>query len=111
MGIYGVEMESRLGYAVNGSYGRDTVGLMVQNSGGPSMTDQVVGSIAKSVFYVGLFGLDPRPLNFSDFDYPQRSYISTLKDEEIISSISYGYTAGSYYSQSVSGMPDSTSLH
>ncbi|KAH7349056.1 aspartic peptidase domain-containing protein [Pyrenochaeta sp. MPI-SDFR-AT-0127] len=97
IGIYGLELETRLGYQANASYGLENVGLMLQHSGGPTLTKQVVGSIGKKAFYVGLFGLSPKPANFSDFDYPQPSYISTLKAERIIPSISYGYTAGAYY--------------
>lgn len=99
IGIYGLELETNLGYTANASYGLDNVGLMLQHSGGPTLARQVVGSISKKVFYVGLFGLSPKPANFSDFEYPQPSYISTLKARQIIPSISYGYTAGAYYSE------------
>ena len=50
--------------------------------------------------WLGRLGMDVKPLNFSGFDTPQRTMIVTLKEEKYISSLSYGYTAGAYYSKS-----------
>ncbi|KAJ4335125.1 hypothetical protein N0V95_008992 [Ascochyta clinopodiicola] len=97
IGIFGAELEKNLGYDANVSYGHDNVGLMMQNSGGPTLTDQVVGSLKNMPFFVGFFGLSPNPSNFSKFNDPQRSYLATLKDEQHIPSLSYGYSAGAYY--------------
>lgn len=100
VGFYGMLLESKLGYADNASYGIDNVGLMLQNSGGPTLKDQVVGSVRKMPFFVGFFGLSPKASNFTDFDNPQRSYLTTLRDEGLIPSLSFAYSAGAAYSKS-----------
>lgn len=100
VGIFATGLESKLGYAANAFYGHDNVGLMIQNSGGATLAHQVVGTLRKKVpFFVGFFGLDPKPTNFTNFDDPQRSYLITLKDERKIPSVSYAYNAGAHYSK------------
>lgn len=90
-------IENDLGYDVNALYGFDTVGLEVENSGGLNQTRQVVGGIAAKDFYLGVFGLGPKPSNFSNFDDPQPSFMANLVDSKQIPSMSYGYTAGASY--------------
>ena len=92
-------LESKLGYADDALYGADNVGLMIQNSGGPTLGDQLVGAVRKMPFFVGLFGLSPEASNFTNFDHPHRSYLTTLRDERQIPSLSYAYNAGAYYSK------------
>lgn len=71
---------------------------MIANSGGPTLTNQTIGAVINPRLWVGWLGMDVKPSNFSDFENPQRSLIKTLKDEGYIPSLSYGYTAGAYYS-------------
>lgn len=98
-GDYGAGIATELGYAANASYGRDTVGLISPNSGAPKLVDQVIGSLYLSQpFFVGFFGLSPKAINFSDFESPRPSYITSLRTDGQIPSISYGYTAGAIYS-------------
>ncbi|OCL08205.1 acid protease [Glonium stellatum] len=97
IGLYDLMLEQQLNYTGNGIYGLDTVGLMLQNSGGLSLTGQVVAGIATKEFYLGIFGLGPKPANFSNFDYPQPSFMHTLKEQDKIPSLSYAYTAGASY--------------
>lgn len=94
IGLYDLQLEHEMNMTGAGNYGLDTVGLMIQNSGGPSFPTQVVAGIATKDFYLGIFGLSPKPSNFTDFEYPQPSYMRTLKDNNRIPSLSYGYTAG-----------------
>lgn len=97
-GIFSLGLELNLGYAGNnGEYGYDTVGLGWQGSGGPSLDQQIVAGIATKQFYLGIFGLNPRPSNFTSFNNPIPSYISNLRKESLISSLSWGYTAGNQY--------------
>lgn len=97
-GIFSLGLELNLGYAGNnGEYGYDTVALGWQGSGGPSLTQQIVAGIANKQFYLGIFGLNPRPSNFSSFNYPIPSYMSNLREQSLIPSISWGYTAGNQY--------------
>lgn len=45
----------------------------------------------------GLFGLGPKPTNFTDFNEPQPSFMWTLRKQSIIPSLSYAYSAGAVY--------------
>ena len=51
-----------------------------QGSGTPSLEQQIVGKIATKQFYIGIFGLDPKPTNFSNFNDPIPSFMTTLKE-------------------------------
>jgi hypothetical protein len=94
---YDLGLESNLGYSGSGQFGFDKVGLGWQGSGGPILDHQVVGGIALEEFFLGTFGLTPRPTNFSDFNDPQPSFVETLKNKSIIPSLSWSYTAGAAY--------------
>lgn len=97
LGLYTLDLGGRLGLDGNGLYGLEKVGLQLQNSGGLTLEGQVVAGIATKNFYLGVFGLGPKPSNFSNYDNPVPSFMRTLKDKRLIPSISYGYTAGSAY--------------
>jgi hypothetical protein len=97
-GIFDLVLENHLNYTGNGLFGFETVGLMVD--GDLVFENQVVAGIATKDFYLGVFGLGPKPSNFSDFENPQRSLMRTLKDEEKIPSLSFAYTAGAFYRMS-----------
>ncbi|KAL8748476.1 MAG: hypothetical protein Q9184_007278, partial [Pyrenodesmia sp. 2 TL-2023] len=90
-------LEENLGYSGNGRYGYDTVALGWEGSDGPSLEHQVVGGIATKEFYLGAFGLNPRSTNFTNFTNPIPSFLSTLKNQSIIPSLSWAYTAGNQY--------------
>lgn len=81
----------------NRDFGYDTVELGWQGSGGPSLDQQVVAGIATEEFYLGVFGLSPRPTNFTNFDSPKPSYLAVLKQRSMIPSFSWSYTAGNQY--------------
>jgi hypothetical protein len=103
LGIYKVAAREELRYNASGLYGLDTLGLMIANSGGPVLKNQVIGGLVNPRYWVGRLGMDVKPSNFSSFDNPQRSLIQTLREENYIPSLSYGYTAGAYYSESATG--------
>lgn len=96
-GWYTTTAEATLGYSNKGEYGFDTVALGYQGSGGPSLGNQIVAGIATDDFYIGLFGLLPKPFNFTNHDNPYPSYLQTLKDADEIPSLSWAYTAGARY--------------
>ncbi|KAH7066470.1 aspartic peptidase domain-containing protein, partial [Paraphoma chrysanthemicola] len=99
VGSFETLIATELGYAANASFGSDYVGLKGSNSGAPRLADQVVGSLfLKQPFFVGFFGLSPKPFNFTDFNDPRPSYITSLRSTGGIPSVSYGYTAGASYS-------------
>lgn len=95
--IYNLGLEENLRYSANGQYGKDTVALGWQGSGGPTLPDQVVAGLASQNFYLGEFGLTPRPTNFTDFTDPQPSFLETLKNKNLIPSLGWSYTAGAKY--------------
>jgi hypothetical protein len=99
IGIYHVAAREELGYNASGLYGLDTLGLMIANSGGPTLENQTIGAVVNPRLWVGRLGMDVKPSNFSDFENPQRSLITTLKEDGRIPSLTYGYTAGAYYSK------------
>ena len=96
-GTFHLALEENLGYTGNGLYGSDTIALGWQGSNGPSLDQQIVAGIATPDFYYGVFGLDPRPTNFTDFNNPVPSYLSNLRKQGLIPSLSWGYTAGNQY--------------
>lgn len=99
IGIYNVAARNELGYNASGLYGLDNLGLMVANSGGPTLEKQVIGGVVNPRLWVGRLGMDVKPSNFSEYENPQRNLILSLKEEGHIPSLSYGYTAGAYYSK------------
>jgi hypothetical protein len=90
---FALGLEENLGYSDNGQYGFDIVSLGT----GPQLQLQLVAGIATSDFWLGIFGLDPSPANFSNLENPRPSFISTLVNDAIIPSTAWGYTAGAYY--------------
>ncbi|KAF2447000.1 acid protease [Karstenula rhodostoma CBS 690.94] len=97
IGLYEMDARPDLGFTANALYGLEILGLMLQNSGGPTLSNQVVAAVANPAVWVGMVGLGQKPANFSDFDNPQEGLIGTLRKEGKIPSRSYGYTAGAWY--------------
>ncbi|KUJ14497.1 acid protease [Mollisia scopiformis] len=97
IGLFQLGLENSLNYTGNGRYGFETIGLEIQNSGGLTLQHQVVAGTEGLDFMLGIFGLGPLPTNFSDFNEPQPSYMYSLKNQSLIPSLSFGYTAGAPY--------------
>lgn len=97
-GIFELGAERNLNFTEfdNGDYGNDTLALGYTGSGGLSLNRQVVAGIATKRFYLGYLGLTPRPVNFSETE-SSSSYLSNLKAQSKIPSLSFGYSAGAYY--------------
>lgn len=69
-------------------------------SGGPTLQNQVIGAYAAAPngqLFLGEFGVNPQPTNFSTIENGQASFLTSLKDQGMISSLSVGYTAGAPY--------------
>ncbi|KAA8570286.1 hypothetical protein EYC84_002593 [Monilinia fructicola] len=96
-GVFALEVESNLDLSGNGNYGNDTLMLGSPGSELPSLSSQVLATITTHDFWLGLFGLNPAPTNFSSKTELVPSYMSNLKSQGHIPSLSYGYTAGAYY--------------
>ena len=59
--------------------------------------DQVIAVLATKDYEVGLLGVTNQPTNFTAFDDPRPSFLSTLKTQNKIPSLSYAYSAGAQY--------------
>lgn len=99
-GLYGLGDEVILGYDgtdVNGTYGYDKLEIQ-SNSASVSVDRQVIAAITTKEFYVGNLGLSSRPISFdSDNSNTSPSLLTSLKNQKLIPSLSYGYTAGASY--------------
>ncbi|KAM3086611.1 hypothetical protein ACMFMG_000737 [Clarireedia jacksonii] len=96
-GVFALELESNLGFTGNGNYGTDTIAMGLTSSGTPALSSQVLAAISTDSFWLGMIGLNPAPTNFSSKSTPAPSYMSNLKSQGHIPSLSYGYTAGAPY--------------
>ena len=97
--IYTLGVEANLGLDSAANYGYDNIVVGTAGSNGPSADHQVVANNADPRYWMGALGLNPQPTNFTNFVSPQPSLMQTLKNTNQIPSISYGYTAGAYYSE------------
>lgn len=97
IGIFDLWIEKNLGYNGNAIYGYDTVGLGGQGEEGPTLKNTTVGGLAVEDFWLGVFGLNPKPTNFTTFNEGSPSYMTKLKEQKYIPSMSFGYTAGAKY--------------
>lgn len=96
-GYFGTSTEQNLNLSAIGIYGHDTISLGGQGSGGPTLQNQLVGGIATENFYLGMFGVDSKSTTFPGVDKEQLSYLKSLSDQNLIPSLSFGYTAGAQY--------------
>lgn len=92
--MFSLGIDSNLGYSGNGLYGYDNVSL---GDSLPSLSAQIVGGITTKEFFLGLLGVNPAATNFPDNPNPMPSYLSSLKAQNLIPSLSYAYTAGNQY--------------
>ena len=95
--VFTLGLEDNLEMNANGQFGKDTVALDWQGSGGPKLDSQIVAGIATQQFYLGEFGITPQPTNLTNFNDPHPSFVETLKMKNMIPSMSWSYTAGAKY--------------
>ena len=86
-------IEQNLDYTAVGPVGNDTLSL----GSGPTLTNQAIGGLVAKDFYLGILGLNPRPTNSTTGREGLASLISSLKTQNLIPSMSLGYTAGNQY--------------
>ncbi|KAF2501018.1 acid protease, partial [Lophium mytilinum] len=90
-------VEAPVGLTGVGLYGFETLQLGWEGDGLPLLTHQVVAGMYTENFYLGSLSLNPRPMNFTDFNDPLPSLMQSLKNMSTpIPSTSWSYTAGSY---------------
>ena len=80
------------------TYGLDTVSLgFAKATGGPSLDSQVVSTFATDTYYTGMFGLGHQGTNFTNLTNTHTGYLTTMKEKNLIPSLSWAYTAGAKY--------------
>ncbi|KAH8885282.1 acid protease [Thozetella sp. PMI_491] len=96
----GSGLEANLGYSQIMDFGLDTLGLgLVAGANGPTLQNQTLsGVVYPSPFYLGTFGLNSEPVNLTNLGNSSTpSYLTTLKKQKLIPSLSWSYTAGAIY--------------
>lgn len=91
--LFAMNIEGNLDYTGGGPVGNDTLSLGT----GPTLTNQAIGGLVATDFYLGMLGLNPRPTNSTTGGYGPASLISSLKAQNLTPSESFGYTAGNQY--------------
>jgi hypothetical protein len=108
-GFYQLWIEKNLGLVGNGLYGFDSVGLGMAGEEGPYVGNTTIGTLVTANFWLGHIGVHQKPTNFSAFEEPIPSYMTTLFEQKSIPSLSFGYTAGAQYRKTVTLVPLNTS--
>jgi hypothetical protein len=103
--VYPLELDVNLGYTGSGRYGFDDITLGYIGSGGLTAKNQSIAGIATKSYFLGLFGLTPRPQNFTSFNDPIPSFMQNLHTQSKIPSLSWSYTAGNQYRMLHPGFP------
>jgi Eukaryotic aspartyl protease len=106
-GLYNIQLEANLGIdGVAGLFGDDTVGVNNGNgsANGVSLAGQPVAGIAAKSFFLGYLGLGITRPSFSSAANAQNTFLTNLWMDNLIPSLSYGYTAGASYGDSMSAL-------
>ena len=102
LGNYSLGLELNLGYNETAPYGLDTIALGYDKSiGGPTLDSQVISALATDYYYMGVFGLGHQGTNVSNFSNPRPSFLTAMHNGNLIPSLSWAYTAGAPYRESV----------
>lgn len=97
-GLYQLYNGRNLGIEAVGLFGNETLALGLPGSGGPTLEKQIIAGIGNQAFYLGMFSVNPKRTNFTGIeDGGQASIMTSLKNQNLIPSVSFGYTAGAQY--------------
>ncbi|GAM85802.1 hypothetical protein ANO11243_038100 [Dothideomycetidae sp. 11243] len=97
VGVFDTAIENNLGLGDNAEFGFDFVSLGGYGQNILPITNVTIAEYAQTDFYLGLLGVNPKPTNWSSFSLSSPSYVSQLKAQNMIPSLSFGYTAGAIY--------------
>lgn len=99
IGGYALGLEANLGFKnSNGTYVYDTAGLGFSNTTTQATLDsQVIATYSSNQYYIGMFGLNHQPTNFSTLEDSHPAPLTVLNASQQIPSLSWGYTAGARY--------------
>ena len=87
--------------SVTALLGNDTLTLGVAGDVRGSLTNQVIFGIEDDrKYYLGMLGLSQVSTSLSRGEKGQPSFITSLRDQNIIPSLSFGYTAGTQHRES-----------
>lgn len=96
-GFFQLWILKNIGLSGTGEYGWDTVGLGNKGEETVTVKNTTIGTLISPNFWLGHFGVNPKPTNFSSFADPSPSYMTLLFEQKKIPSLSFGYTAGAPY--------------
>lgn len=83
---------------MNGTYGYDTLALAGSSGAANISVDhQVIAAIITDDFFVGNLGLSNQAINMTSSADSSPSFLTSLKNQNLIPTLSYGYTAGASY--------------
>ncbi|KAL6712545.1 hypothetical protein ACN47E_000422 [Coniothyrium glycines] len=90
-------LESQVGYDGDGLYGFESLSLGWTGDGLPHLQNQSIAGIISPKFTLGGLALNPRPINFTNYNSPIPSLLQNLRNATTpIPSLSWSYTAGAY---------------
>lgn len=102
IGNYSLGLEQNLGYNELSTYGFDALALgLTEAIGSSTLQSQVIADIETDDYYMGIFGLSNQPYNFTNFQDPHPSFLTTMRNKNWIPSLSWAYTAGAKYRKSI----------
>ena len=111
--LYTLNAETNLGnpYGASnqiGSYGYDTIGVPGQAEvANVSVNHQVIAAIETNTYYLGNLGLSSQNITFAaDSSNTSPSFLGSLRNENLIPSLSFGYTAGASYRKAATNLMD-----
>ena len=85
-----------------GDFGYETIGVPGQSGvANVSLDHQVIAGIKTNTYYLGNLGLSSQNINFTQTD-TSPSFLGSLRNKNLIPSLSFGYTAGAAYSKATS---------
>ena len=100
-GLYGLGLEKNIQDYLDvydaGDFGFDTLGLGAAGDTSDDLGGQVIAALATKDYDVGVLGVTDYPTNFTAFDDPHPSYLSSLKAQGKVPSLSFAYSAGAQY--------------
>ena len=109
--LYGLAAETNLGNPYSstsqiGDFGYDTIAVPGQAGvANVSLTHQVIAGIKTNTYYLGNLGLAAQNITFgTGSSDTSPSFLGSLKNKNLIPSLSYGYTAGASYRKATSNV-------
>lgn len=103
LGPFGLALEPKTSDEEDvGMYGLDTVSLgeVPALKTRPELQEQIVAGVATSEVWIGRIGLGTQPVTFANTGKDMPSLLVSLRDQNLTTSLSYGYAVGKAYGRS-----------